>query len=563
MRHRKALVACVLIISAAVRIVPALSSGRPYGFDIYDFLSRVEPGVKAGRFVTDLPQGPLLYSLLAELYVLGGIGLEDASSFIAPVIMALSVLPAMIYTKETTGDEDVVIVAGLLAASTNVIVHQTGGTVVPEGFGVLFAGFGLTLLIRVDRKDPKDIVLLCLAMIGVVVAHHLTTLNVLLGLGLATLFLIILSARRKIDTKEAVRSVVATSLLGIAALLTWKFIIPRHTLEVMGLTVEAANTWTLISGGLLASLPILASCRLVLTRRASDRLARRPFTLSVVALGASMAIPLLLYASGQIGSEMLRMVLYVGAPLCVVYVPLTVIGLASIVNSTIEERVIVSLVAFPVACSSLAIFLLMQPGLGTLAYRELPFILYSLLPICGVGLIDIIRRSSPGKRYVTAFIVAYSILALASTAYPPRSYLLGLSELYQPSDLRIADITAGIVPSKSPIDTDLRLGNALFYYSGRDVDWVSNVTYWTNPGPAWLGKSAMAGSPLEVPANVSFILISESMLKSNGGVVVDLLSRRLYPLPDVARDYLNEDPGISKVADTGTATLYQIVRHRF
>lgn len=197
-----------------------------------------------------------------------------------------------------------------------------------------------------------------------------------------------------------------------------------------------------------------------------------------------------------------------------------------------------------------------------MAYREISFLLYSLLPIEGVGLMEIVRRGTPARRYVVAFIVAYSILALASTSYPSRNYLIGLDETYQPSDLRASEIIVNIVPSTALIDADVRMGNLIFYFSGRDINWVSNVTYWTSPGPAWLGKSAMAGHPLDIPPNVSFIVLSEAMLKSNGGVVVDLLSRKLYPLPDEALTYLERRPGVSKVADAGTALLFQVVRRQ-
>ena len=98
----------------------------------------------------------------------------------------------------------------------------------------------------------------------------------------------------------------------------------------------------------------------------------------------------------------------------------------------------------------------------------------------------------------------------------------------------------------------------ILYLSNREVNWISNVTYWTGPGPAWLGKSAAAGRPLDIPSNVSFIIFSETMLKSKGGIVVDLLSRRLYPLPDEALLYLERRPGVSRIADVGTALIFQV-----
>jgi hypothetical protein len=71
----------------------------------------------------------------------------------------------------------------------------------------------------------------------------------------------------------------------------------------------------------------------------------------------------------------------------------------------------------------------------------------------------------------------------------------------------------------------------------------------------------MAGHPVPIPSNVEYILVSEEMLESNGGVVVDQPSRRFYPLPDAALRYLEEKPGISKVADSGTAFFFYVSRH--
>ena len=37
---------------------------------------------------------------------------------------------------------------------------------------------------------------------------------------------------------------------------------------------------------------------------------------------------------------------------------------------------------------------------------------------------------------------------------------------------------------------------------------------------------------------------------------MDLLSRRLYPLPDEALLYLERRPGVSRIADAGTALIF-------
>jgi hypothetical protein len=559
MRHWRAMVAGVLLIAMAMRLVPGLSIGLPYGFDVFDLMSRVVPTLGTGKFTADLPQGPLLYALISELTVLNGAGLEATASYIAPAILAFSVIPAIIYTKKAVNDEAAAIVAGLLAASSNVIVHQTGGTVVWEGLGTIFAGYALTSLIRPNFRSPKAMALLGMSMAGLLLSHHLTTMNVLLGLGVAALFSMLLAIRGDIGAKEAYRTALVAALLGAAALLIWMFVIPRSTIEVIDLTAATMSIWTLVAGGLIATTLIAASYHVIAVRSAGHFWNTRPFALALVVFFASAAVPLLLFLSGGMSAEVLRMVLYLGVPLCVVYVPLFVIGLAVVVKGQIDSHALVFLLAFPTACASIAIFLILQPGLGVLAYREVSFMLYSLLPIEGIGLMEIVRRGTPARRYVMAFIVAYSILALASTSYPSSNYLIGLNETYRPSDLRASQIIVNVVPSTASIDTDVRMGNLILYFSGRDIDWVSNVTYWNSPGPAWLGKSAMAGHPLDIPPNISFIVLSETMLKSNGGIVVDLLSRRLYPLPDEALTYLERRPGVSKVADAGTALLFQVI----
>jgi len=558
-RHWNALVACVLISSVAIRLVPGLSYRRPYGFDVYDLMSRIAPALTAGKFKTDLPQGPLLYSLLSELAILGGVGLEPIASFLVPSILALSVLPVMIYTRKAFKDEPTAIVSGLLAATTNVIVHQTGGTVVWEGLGTLFAGFALTLLVQINLRDSKAIALLCIAVVGTIASHHLTTMNLLLGLGVAVFFL---TARRGFRSGEAYKPILLTILLGVAALSVWTFVIPRYTIEVIGLIAANANVWTILVGGVLAATTILASYRVVTSKGAREPWMTRPFTLGVLVFAASVGAPLILYYSGVMNAETLMTMLYLGVPICVVYVPLFVFGLMAAINARTDVRLLTSLLAFPTACCSLTVFLIFQPGLGVLAYREASFMLYSLLPIEGLGLMEVVRKGTPARRYIAAFIIAYSLLALASTSYPSRSYLIGLEEAYRPSDLRVSELAVNAIPNTSPIDTDIRIGNVILYLSGREVNWVSNVTYWTSPGPAWLGKSAAAGRPLVIPSNVSFIIFSETMLKSKGGIVVDLLSRKLHPLPDEALVYLYRMPGVSKIADAGTCLIFQVMRRQ-
>ncbi|MGQ9513630.1 MAG: hypothetical protein ACUVTL_01025 [Thermoproteota archaeon] len=555
-------IACILIISIAIRIAPSISTGLPYGFDVYDMMSRIRSTLETGKFEY-LPQGPMFYSLLCELIILGGISPETTSSIIVPVIFSLSVIPIILYTKKSTGDRSAAIVAGMMASSTNVIVHQTGGTVVPEGLGILFAGFVLLTLVQTNLKDMRLIVLLSFALIGTIASHHLTTMNVILGIGVATLFMIIQYSKRRLIGRDVQKILLLLLLLGFGVLMMWSLIMPQHTLEVINLTLENSSSLQIIIGGSLATFAIAAMCRTINRRRASFFLMERPFVFSILVFFASISTPIALNLAGIIDSDMLRIILYVGAPLSIVYLPLVVSGFLSIFKRKIEDRSLSCLVAFPTACLSLALFLIFQPGFGILAYREVAFMIYSILPMAGIGLVEIIRKASPANRYATAFILAYSVLVLASTSYPSRSYLLGLNEAYVPSDLRISEIVVNAVNRGASIDTDVRMGNLLLYHSGRDINWISNVSYWTNPGPlgGWLGKSAMIGHPVSIPQNIKFILVSEDMLKSKGGVVVDQPSRRFYPLPDEALLYLERKPGVSKVVDSGKAFLFQIARN--
>jgi len=563
MKYWRASIACILIMSISVRLVPGASIGLPYGFDVYDVVSRIRSAMSTGKFETSMPQGPMLYSLLCELVILGGISPEATMSIVAPALLSLIVIPAILYARKSVKDEFAAIIGGILASSTNLIVHQTGGTVVPEALGILFAGFFLSLFVQKNWKDRKIAVLLSFAALGTLASHHLTTLNVLFGIGIVILFKIISDGKRGSVRSEVRKMMPIFIPLGLAALLIWKFVAPQHTLEVVNLTLAGASGLTLAVGGFFAAFVVSMACRMIYRRRASFYLAEKPFIFAIITFCASLAILLIFHLVGGMGMDMLRMILYVGVPISVVYVPLSVTGLVYTVNSRIDDHSLACLMAFPTACLSLAMFLVLQPGFGTLAYREVSFMLYSILPVTGIGLAEIIRKASPAKRYVAAFVLAYSVLALASTSYPSRSYLIGLSESYAPSDLRISEIVVNITCQGEKIDTDVRMGNLLLYYSGRDINWVSNVSYWTSPGPpgAWLGKSAMAGHPVPIPSNVEYILVSEEMLESNGGVVVDQPSRRFYPLPDAALRYLEEKPGISKVADSGTAFFFYVSRH--
>ncbi|MEM2886359.1 MAG: hypothetical protein QXF24_09760, partial [Thermoproteota archaeon] len=306
MRRWWASIACVMIASVTVRLVPSAPNGLPYGFDVYDVVSRIRTAMSTGKFGESMPQGPLLYSLLCELVILGGLKPETVLSVVAPALLSLSVIPAILYAKKSLDDEFAAIAAGILASSTNMIVHQTGGTVVPEGLGITFAGFFLSLFIKTKWKDRKNALLISIAALGTLASHHLTTFNVILGIIVASLFTAVAAAKKGKIGSEARKIVLLSIPLASAAVLIWAFAAPQHTFEVISLTLKEANGLTLAGGASLATFAVAAMGRAIWRPKARSRAAGKPLLFAIGTFFSSLSIPLIFHWAVVMDSGTLR-----------------------------------------------------------------------------------------------------------------------------------------------------------------------------------------------------------------------------------------------------------------
>ncbi|MEM2940376.1 MAG: hypothetical protein QW304_02370, partial [Thermoproteota archaeon] len=176
----------VFLMAVLLRMVPPIKYGLPYGFDIYEFISRVF--VLNEESFVPLPHGPLFYYI--QLVILKAVGYNSfikILTFLEPIIFSFFILPLYFVSRQfkTLGNRPVYTL--LYAATVNLLVHQVGGVIIPEGLGILFYGMTIFFAMKAMMGDWRWMFPAMFSGFLTAMSHHLSVFQLILFF--ASLFL--------------------------------------------------------------------------------------------------------------------------------------------------------------------------------------------------------------------------------------------------------------------------------------------------------------------------------------------------------------------------------------
>ncbi|MEM2100151.1 MAG: hypothetical protein QXP45_02260 [Thermoproteota archaeon] len=543
-------------IALLLRMIPSVKYGLPYGFDIYEFVSRVFVLNEGGS--VSLPHGPLFYYL--QLMVLKAAGFDmfmKILTFVEPIVFTLFILPPYFVSKQFKTEGNKPVYTLLYLAATNLLVHQIGGVIIPEGLGILFYGLSILFTMRALTVDWRWMLPAMLSGFLTVMSHHLSAFQLILFF--ISLFLSYVYCFLKHEKN--------ISLLRLLVLMfTTIILLLASSASVWSLAGEEENMLRLILNMILEKpfllLPIAAAMLLfpIITVEIVNFVKKhrkysfiKIFT-SILLVGVMIPVAL----TAMLHPEALPTILWFTVPISLGFLPFAIHGLIQYcVKSSLYDALffMAPLMVFMVEAS----FLLSLEGYRVLIHRIPTFIIYFAAPLAGYGLSCFsIGLRSMEKEYLAGMMVAYFMFSLAFTSYPKPEFTYGIKESISYSDLKLAEDAYGYsLLFNSKIDTDTRLGALLMFVSRRNALWTGNLTSWFLPSNSWLVNVSVTGKPYPVEKGV-LIVVSDAMRESYGGRVVNLITKPSGSLGEEAIDYLNNSPGIDRLEDVQNGAIYML-----
>ncbi|MEM3712354.1 MAG: hypothetical protein QXR97_02290 [Thermoproteota archaeon] len=543
----------VFILAIILRIIPSLKYGLPYGFDIYEFVSRVFVLNEDGS--VPLPHGPLFYYLqLTVLRVFGYYVFMNILSFLEPIIFTFFILPPYFISKGFKTAENEPLYTLLYLAALNLLVHQIGGVIIPEGLGIFF--FGLTVLFaRRAFDDWKWAYPAMVASFLTAMSHHLSVFQLMLFF--TSLFLSYLYCYIRYEkTINLLRMLVLTSsatfLLLASSASVWSLLGEEENMLRLLLTMVAhirILPFILLVGAFSFPMITVEFTKLVKTH---GKFAFRNVFLSIVLIGVVIptALTIVLFPTA------LSTVIWFTVPISLGFLPFAVYGIIQYCkkNSLFDSLFFTA----PLTLFMIEAFLLLSlENYSVLIHRLPTFIIYFATPLAGYGLSCFSSGlNSLKKEYLTSMVIAYFIFSLAATSFPKPEYAYGVKESISYSEIKLAeDAYDYSMRFNAKIDTDTRLGAVLMFVSDRKANWMGNLTSWFIPSNSWLVNVSLTGEPYLFEKDI-IIMVSNSMREAYYGRVINLITKPSGPLNDKVVNYLNNCPGIDRLADVQEGALY-------
>ncbi|MBO3799701.1 MAG: hypothetical protein FGF52_01395 [Candidatus Brockarchaeota archaeon] len=543
----------VFMLAMLLRITPSLKYGLPYGFDIYEFTSRILV-LNEGKHVS-MPHGPLFYYV--QLAILKTFGYEmflNILIFIEPLIFTFFILPPYFISKGFKTSENEPIYTLLYLAVTNLLVHQIGGVIIPEGLGLLF--FGLSVLFM--RKAFEDWRWMYLAMVSgffTVMSHHLSVFQ--LFLFFSSLFLSYLYYYVRYLRERGLLRLLALILITIIILLVSSNYIWNLSGEDENTLILLFNMVTkirlfpviLLAGVFLFPIAIVEPIRFL--KKFEKSASRKTFILMPI---IGMVLPSFLTMIFH--PEALPTILWFTIPISLGFLPFAIYGIIQYCRkSTLLDSIffMAPLTLFMIE----AFFIISLENYNVLIHRLPTFVIYFATPLAGYGLSLFSKElDSIKKEYLAGMIIAYFIFSLAASSFPKPEFAYGVRESVSYSELKLAeDAYAYSILFNAKIDTDIRLGAVLMFTSHRRADWMGNLTSWFLPSNSWLVNVSVTGEPYSFKNNI-IIMVSSSMREIYHGRVINLIIKPSGPLNEKVINYLNNCPGIDRLEDVQEGALY-------
>ncbi len=546
----------VFSIALLLRIVPSVKYGLPYGFDVYEFVSRVLV-LNEGRAVS-LPHGPLFYYLqLAILKTVGYDMFMKILTFIEPLVFAFFILPPYFVSKQfKTGDNKPVYTL-LYLSVINLLVHQIGGVIIPEGLGILFYGLSVLFTMRALTVDWRWMFPAMLSGFLTVMSHHLSAFQLILFFSSLFHSYLYYYLRHE-ETGSLFRLLVlmlATTILLLASSASvWSLAAEEENMLKLVLNMVFENPVLLLPiAAAIILLPVVTVGIVGFVKKYRKFTFTKTFTSILL---VSVIVPIVLTVVFH--PEALPTILWFTIPLSLGFLPFTIHGLIQYCKkSPLYDALffMAPLMVFMVEAS----FLLSLAEYRVLIHRIPTFIIYFATPLAGYGLSCFSSElRSMEKEYLAGMIIAYFLLSLASTSYPKPEFTYSIKESISHSELKLAEEAYSYsVLFNSKIDTDTRLGALLMFVSCRNAFWTGNLTSWFLPSNSWLVNVSITGKPYSVEKGV-LIVTSDAMRETYGGRVVNLITKPSGPLGEEAINYLNNSPGIDRLEDVQNGAIYML-----
>jgi hypothetical protein len=554
LKHQDWYLISVFSIALLLRMIPPLKYGLPYGFDVYEFVSRVFVLNEEGS--VSMPHGPLFYYL--QLVVLKTVSYDmfmKILTFVEPLVFAFFILPPYFVSKQLKTEGNKPVYTLLYLAVTNLFVHQVGGVVIPEGLGILFYGLSILFSMRALTRSWRWMLPAMLSSFLTAMSHHLSAFQ--LTLFFSSLFLSYLYYYLKQEKTDSLLRLLVLMFSTIVLLLA-------SSAYVWSLAGEEENMLRLILNMVLEKPFLLLLIMVIMflfpivTVKTAGFVKKYPkFTfiktfMSVLLVGMLIPVALTL----MLHPDALPTILWFTVPISLGFLPFTIHGFIQYCKKSSQYDSLfftARLIVFMIEASAL----LSLGDYRVLIHRIPTFIMFFAAPLAGYGLSCFSSElRSMEKEYLAGMMIAYFIFSLASTSYPKPEFTYGIKESISYSELKLAeDAYSYSLLFNSKIDTDTRLGALLMFVSRRNAFWTGNLTSWFLPSNSWLVNVSVSGETYPVEKDV-LIVISNAMMEAYSGRVVNLITKPSGPLRKEAIDYLNNSPGIDRLEDVQNGAIY-------
>ncbi len=543
----------VFVLAMLLRITPSLKYGLPYGFDIYEFTSRVLV-LNEGKPVP-LPHGPLFYYVhLALLRIFGYEMFLSILTFVEPLVFTLFILPPYFISRslKISGNEPVYTL--LYLAVINLLVHQIGSVIIPEGLGILF--FGLSVFFA--RKALEDWRWIYLAMVSgffTAMSHHLSVFQLFIfftSLFLSYLYYYVKYLRERGLLRLLVLILITIIILLASSISIWS--LSGKDENMLMLLFNMAIKIRLLPVILIAGaifFPIVTVEPIRFLKKFKKFTFKKTFILMPI-----IGIVLPSFLTIIFHPEALSTILWFTIPISLGFLPFAIYG---IIQYCSKNKLLDSI--FFMAPLTLfmteAFFIISLENYNVLIHRLPTFVIYFAAPLAGYGMSLFSKElDSMKKEYLAGMIIAYFIFSLVATSFPKPEFAYGVRESVSYSELKLAeDAYTYSILFNAKIDTDTRLGAILMFVSNRRADWMGNLTSWFLPSNSWLVNVSVSGEPYPLENSV-ILMVSNSMRETYYGRVINLITKPSGPLSEKAVNYLNNYPGIDRLEDVQEGALY-------
>jgi len=543
----------VFVLAMLIRMTPSLKYGLPYGFDIYEFTSRVLV-LNEGKPVS-LPHGPLFY--YAQLAILRIFGYETFLTiliFIEPLVFTFFILPPYLISRSFKTSENEPMYTLLYLAVTNLLVHQIGSVIIPEGLGILF--FGLSVFFA--RKAFEDLRWMYLAMVSgffTAMSHHLSVFQLFVfftSLFLSYLYYYVRYLREKGLLRLLVLILITIIILLASSVSIWNLSGEDENMLIllsnMAIRIRLFPV-ILFAGALL--FPIVTVEPIRFLKKFKKFTFKKTFILMTI-----IGIALPSFLTTIFHPEALPTILWFAVPISLGFLTFAIYGIIQYCSKNKLSDSIFFMAPLTLFMIE-AFFIISLENYNVLIHRLPTFVIYFATPLAGYGMSLFSKElDSMKKEYLAGMIIAYFMFSLAATSFPKPEFAYGVKESVSYSELKLAeDAYTYSMPFNAKIDTDTRLGAILMFTSHRRADWMGNLTSWFLPSNSWLVNVSVTGEPYPFKNNV-IIMVSNSMKKIYHGRVINLIIKPSGPLNEDSVNYLNNCPGVDRLEDVQEGALY-------